>query len=102
MCGIIGKVSLHNIIDSEQFMNQVQSLKHRGPDNQGIWLSRDKRIALGHCRLSIIDLNENANQPMSDDSKRYVLVFNGEIYNYLEIKKELEALGITFKTNSDT
>lgn len=102
MCGIIGKISLNNKIDSDLFLNQILSLKHRGPDNQGFWLSKDKKIALGHCRLSIIDLNETANQPMTEDLNNYTIVFNGEIYNYLELKKELELLGNKFKTNSDT
>ena len=102
MCGIVGRISLKTPVDSEIFTNQVNSLKHRGPDNQGIWVSNDKHIALGHCRLSIIDLNSNANQPMTDITGRYTIVFNGEVYNYQELKKELENSGFAFRTNSDT
>ncbi len=102
MCGIIGKVTFNQPIDTTQFFNQVLTMKHRGPDNQGIWLSNDKHIALGHCRLSIIDLNSNANQPMTDITGRYTIVFNGEVYNFQNLKKELENFDFEFRTNSDT
>ena len=61
-------------------------LKHRGPDASGIWISKNKNIGLGHTRLSIIDLSKQANQPFIDKTKSYILTFNGEIYNYAEIK----------------
>ena len=70
-------------------MNQIQA--HRGPDDEGIW--HDKNVGIGHRRLSIIDLSNLAKQPMLDESKRYVLTYNGEIYNFLSLKKELINLG---------
>jgi asparagine synthase (glutamine-hydrolysing) len=79
------------------------TLKHRGPDASGIWISKNKNIGLGHTRLSIIDLSKEANQPFVDRTKNYILAFNGEIYNYMEIKKKLIDKGYKFKTkNSDT
>ena len=75
-------------------------LAHRGPDAEGQWA--DDYVALGHRRLSIIDLDAKSNQPMLSHDKRYVLTFNGEIYNYLEIREELIKKGAVFRTNSDT
>lgn len=95
MCGIIGVIgnnSDENILDE-----MIYTQKHRGPDYSGKWIGKD--CFLAHNRLSIIDLSESANQPFLDTSKRYVLVFNGEIYNYLELKKELD---YNFVTSSDT
>lgn len=99
MCGIVGIVSKNNsqldLID-----DAIETLNKRGPDNQNsIKLGS---IALAHSRLSIIDVSSNANQPFVDSTKRYTLVFNGEIYNHLELKKELIADGFNFSTNSDT
>ena len=79
----------------------AKSLSHRGPDNQGI-LVCDEVAVLGHARLSIIDLTVEANQPMEHESARYVLVYNGEIYNFMTLRAELEALGHRFRTRSDT
>jgi len=102
MCGIAGVVNWNGAIEQEcnivQAMNNV--LVHRGPDASGI--KALDLITLGHRRLSILDVHRHANQPMLDSSKRYWIIFNGEIYNFLELKKELEALGVTFKTSSDT
>lgn len=80
--------------------NATMALAKRGPDFQDIYL--DEFVALGHRRLSIIDTSAAANQPMSDASKRFYLVFNGEIFNYCELKKELEDKGVVFTTSSDT
>lgn len=99
MCGIVGIIS-KNKEQLARISVATQTLINRGPDNQNI--INFGQIALGHTRLSIIDKNPNANQPFSDSSKRYNIVFNGEIYNYLELKEELLNDGITFKTNSDT
>ncbi|MBK9104744.1 MAG: asparagine synthase (glutamine-hydrolyzing) [Saprospiraceae bacterium] len=99
MCGIAG---ILNFSDSTRHTVAIQSMTdriaHRGPDAEGIYV--DERIALGHRRLAIIDLNESANQPMWDFSGRYVIVFNGEIYNYQDIKSRLR--DYPFKTQSDT
>lgn len=96
MCGIAG------IIDKESSANVLQSMlkaqQHRGPDYTAIW--KDETCMLGHNRLSIIDLSEAANQPFTSQDSRYVLVFNGEIYNYLELRNDLT--DYNFITNSDT
>jgi asparagine synthase (glutamine-hydrolysing) len=76
----------------------VKSLRHRGPDGEGIW--NDDRIVLGHRRLKIIDLSDDANQPMPSSDNRYHIVFNGEIYNYIELKRDLS--DYQFRTRSDT
>ena len=81
----------------EKLRNMLQAQKHRGPDHTGVW--SEKEVFLGHNRLSIIDLSEAANQPFTDFNNRYQIIFNGEIYNYLELKKKLK---YPFKTSSDT
>lgn len=75
---------------------------HRGPDASGLWLSADQTLGLCHNRLSILDLTEAGNQPMHSADQRYTIVFNGEIFNYLELQQELIALGSQFRTHSDT
>jgi len=102
MCGILGYSSASfSYLDSSRFLNNgINSLKHRGPDSKGIWTNKDHSVGMAHSRLSIIDLSNRSNQPMVSDD--LVIVFNGEIYNYLELKNELKSLGIDFATNSDT
>tara|TARA_R110002073_G_scaffold128999_1_gene274983 strand:+ start:33316 stop:35007 length:1692 start_codon:yes stop_codon:yes gene_type:complete len=95
MCGIAGIVGKG--ADVEVLQRMLLAQKHRGPDNIGEFSAEN--IALGHNRLSIIDLSEEANQPFFDTKDRYTIIFNGEIYNYLELKNELN---YDFKTNSDT
>ncbi len=98
MCGIVGFYSNRN--DKESIIDvQLQTLFHRGPDDQRIYI--DKNIAFGHTRLAIIDIN-HAQQPMESFDNRFVLVFNGEIYNYLELRQHLVSRGMQFKTHSDT
>lgn len=75
-------------------------LKHRGPDDEGYYI--EKNIGLGHRRLSIIDLSPNGHQPMQDYTKRFVITYNGEIYNYIELRKQLEKKGHTFRSKTDT
>jgi len=97
MCGIVGIIGEN---PSEKIIEKMLlSQKHRGPDYTGKFISNG--VALGHNRLSIIDLSEQANQPFYSNDKQYVLVFNGEIYNYLELKNILKE-NYTFKTSSDT
>jgi asparagine synthase (glutamine-hydrolysing) len=76
-------------------------MQHRGPDGYGVWQSKDDRVLLGHRRLAIIDTDSRSNQPMIFN-ERFIIVFNGEIYNYIELKQELVKEGIKFKTGSDT
>ncbi len=96
MCGILGYIGN---IEKNTFGKSLDTLIHRGPDSGSIF--QNNSISLGHRRLSIIDLSPDANQPMHLN-ERYTLVFNGEIYNFRDIKKELQALGVLFKTQSDT
>src|ERR1051326_1344880 len=102
MCGISGiwnfngrKIERKNL---ERFNN---SLSHRGPDGEGYFIDESEQLGLGHRRLSILDLSENGRQPMSF-ADRYHITYNGEIYNFLELKSELEQQGYTFYSNSDT
>lgn len=99
MCGIVGIISQNN-----QELGKIgvatQTLSKRGPDNQSSQVFEN--LALGHARLSIIDTTEAANQPFMDVSGRYTIVFNGEIFNFQELKEDLIKQGVTFKTNSDT
>ena len=95
MCGISG----FNWKDKDRVVSMVQTLSHRGLDADGIFV--DEEISLGHNRLSIIDLSADANQPMYDSSEELVIVFNGEIYNFQDLKRELEG-GYEVKTKGDT
>ena len=97
MCGIAGFYTEKNVFHADELLAMTNSLKHRGPDAEGYFF--EDKIALGHRRLSIIDLSEEANQPMYSHSNNCVIVFNGEIYNFREIAKELN---IKPKTSSDT
>ena len=99
MCGIFGTVNYR--ISREDFQVQLDKIKHRGPDGFGIWENKSGSVKLGHRRLAIIDTDSRSNQPMLFGN-RYAIVFNGEIYNYIEIKKELQQKGISFVTESDT
>lgn len=99
MCGIAG---YSGRFDNVLLNKCVESLNHRGPDADGIFLDEKHNIGLGHTRLTIIDLSDLANQPLKDNDENCVIVFNGEIYNYLELKKELVNQGYQFKTKSDT
>lgn len=101
MCGICGYVNLSkDSCDASVLHNMVKTLHHRGPDSQGYFEDQENQVFLGHARLSIIDISDNGRQPMSLGN--LTIVFNGEIYNYREIKKELCTLGHSFNTNSDT
>jgi asparagine synthase (glutamine-hydrolysing) len=96
MCGIVG---LFGNVDNNLLKEMSHLISHRGPDGRGYYF--DKGIALGHRRLSIIDL-KGGSQPMQDQEGKFVITFNGEIYNYLNLKFHLEGKGIKFSTNSDT
>ena len=101
MCGISGKVSRSRLENTDFLKEANFAMFHRGPDEGGIWTSSDKRVGLAHQRLSIVDL-ARGNQPMVDEKDHLVIVFNGEIYNHIVLKKELSLKGHNFKTNSDT
>ncbi len=94
MCGIVGALSFEDFIITESYINQMRdTMAHRGPDRGRTWIAADRTVGLGHRRLSIVDLSEAANQPMSNQAQTLWLVFNGEIYNHGEIRAELEQIG---------
>jgi asparagine synthase (glutamine-hydrolysing) len=101
MCGIAGYVSRStNAVDRGVIEQMTSAVEHRGPDGSGIWLGQG--VALGHRRLAIIDLSDLGSQPMIDPDSGRVIVFNGEIYNYIEIRRSLSEHGYRFRSNSDT
>lgn len=105
MCGINGIVSFHvdaPPVNLDELIRTREAMRLRGPDAAGTWLSVDRRTGFAHRRLSIIDVSERSNQPMLSRDGRTVLTFNGEIYNYPELRAELEREGETFDTTSDT
>ena len=101
MCGINGILHLNNkSVDKNQLIKMRDILEHRGPDDSGIYINNN--IGLGHRRLSIIDTSAAGHQPFFSDDGRYIIVFNGEIYNYQEFYPELKSKGINLKSGSDT
>ena len=104
MCGIAGFYEHELQADSARavLVFLCEQLAHRGPDASGYWCDHDRRIALGHRRLSILDLSETGNQPMLSHSGRYVISYNGEVYNFRELAAELRILGHSFRGSSDT
>jgi asparagine synthase (glutamine-hydrolysing) len=107
MCGISGVLAFKSSnfeVTAEYLARMRDTMAHRGPDGAGLWISPNRRVGLAHRRLSIIDLSDAASQPMSNGDGSLEIVFNGEIYNHAEIRRELEALGRRrWKTNhSDT
>lgn len=102
MCGIAGVLLLKGQIDERELVGMGNKLAHRGPDDAGIWIHQDGSLGLVHRRLSIIDLSDAAHQPMTNDDGTIVLVFNGEIYNFRELRCILQAQGHIFRSQSDT
>ncbi len=104
MCGIAGFVDVKKALGADDLRTlatqMTDSISYRGPDGDGHWVG--DHVALGHRRLAIVDLTPSGAQPMTSHSERYVIVYNGEIYNFLDIRQELEARGVTFKGTSDT
>ena len=103
MCAIAGIFSYYASDKQDIYLEKMCTvMKHRGPDDRGFWHSDDGRLSFGHNRLAIIDLSVMGHQPMADNSKQYIITFNGEIYNYKSLRFKLEKLGHSFLTNSDT
>lgn len=102
MCGIVGIASKNIITERGWLATGRDAMRHRGPDSAGEWWSPDGRVGLGHRRLAIIDLSSAGHQPMLDASGELCIVFNGEIYNFEDLRQELIAKGETFRSNSDT
>lgn len=103
MCGIAGiwSVGAQDISDRE-LDRFIDSLAHRGPDDRGVFRDRPERLAFGHRRLSILDLSDTGRQPMTYGNGRYVITYNGEVYNYPDLRSELRGLGHSFRGESDT
>jgi asparagine synthase (glutamine-hydrolysing) len=103
MCGIVGiwskEPSRAALVELDRF---TDSLRHRGPDGRGIFRDESLGLGLGHRRLSILDTSPSGHQPMEYGQGRYRITYNGEIYNFLELRKELESLGHRFLSQSDT
>ncbi len=106
MCGLSGIMSLKTATDRRTLAARAQSmgdaLRHRGPDDQGMWIDPDAPIALAHRRLSILDLSPEGHQPMLSASGSHAIVFNGEIYNFAALRADLDSRGATFRGRSDT
>jgi asparagine synthase (glutamine-hydrolysing) len=105
MCGIAGIYAYHyaaNPVDRPELRRIRDHMRARGPDGFGEWYSQDERVGLGHRRLSIIDLSERGAQPMASPDGKLVITFNGEIYNFRELRASLEKRGRTFRTQTDT
>ena len=102
MCGIFGIVYRDGMtVPDEALLGETgRILGHRGPDSAGLFKSAG--VGLVHTRLSLLDLSSRSDQPFWDDQRRYALVYNGEIYNFQSLRSELEALGVVFRTTSDT
>lgn len=101
MCGICGVIYKNNVHASELVVKpMMEHMKHRGPNDSGVYCYQN--MVLGFVRLSIIDLSEFGHQPMISENEEWVIVYNGEIFNYVELKQELEQLGVQFRTQSDT
>jgi len=104
VCGIAGlyKVAADASIGADIVRRMTDQMVHRGPDAEGIWVDEKRRCILGHRRLSVIDTSESGRQPMTGANGRWVITFNGEIYNFSELKRELEAKNIRFRGRTDT
>ncbi|OGU60709.1 MAG: asparagine synthase (glutamine-hydrolyzing) [Ignavibacteria bacterium RIFOXYA12_FULL_35_25] len=105
MCGIVGIINKESQ-NKEELEKQLREMRdtmvHRGPDGFGLWISDDAKVGFGHRRLSIIDLSDAGKQPMSNPEKTIWITFNGEIYNHMEIRRELENLGYKYHSGTDT
>ena len=104
MCGISGIVNLktNNIDLKEQVLNMISALHHRGPDSNSCWINKDNNVCLGSNRLAIMDLSDNGTMPFISNDNRFIISFNGEIYNFREIRNQLINKGYKFKSKSDT
>src|SRR5437899_6315948 len=103
MCGIVGifQASPLGHETRDLLLAMTQRLRHRGPDDGDVWISEESGIGLGHRRLSILDLSSAGHQPMHSASGRYVVTYNGEIYNFQSLRRELEAVGQRFEDISN-
>lgn len=101
MCGVAGILNLDGApVDRKILTRMTDAIAHRGPDAEGHWI--DGPVGLGHRRLSIIDLSDDARQPMASADERYIISYNGEVYNFADLRRELIGMGYTFRSSSDT
>ena len=99
MCGISGFIGIH---DDGLIERMLKTIRYRGPNSSNYWVDHKQLLAIGHVRLSILDLSERGSQPMWDDTGRFCISYNGEIYNFRELRSDLEAMGCKFNSNTDT
>ena len=102
ICGIAGIVNQTKPLDAEALNRMVERQRHRGPDDRGTWVSSDGRVGLGHARLSILDVSSAAHQPIANETGDVHLTYNGEIYNFPELRAELEKAGHRFVSRTDS
>ena len=102
MCGIVGQVGRWDDREVDWLHDAVASLSHRGPDDRGTWVDPDAAVLLGHRRLAVLDLSPGGHQPFVSGDGRWVVVFNGEVYNHRALRSELRDLGVEFRSTSDT
>jgi asparagine synthase (glutamine-hydrolysing) len=103
MCGIAGILHFnHQCVELDALKKMTDTLSHRGPDGEGQWINEKANIGFGHRRLAILDLSKAGHQPMHYANDRYTITFNGEIYNYIELREKLQQKGYKFKSNTDT
>lgn len=101
MCGVAGLINLNReSVSPVMLQKMTNAIAHRGPDSEGQWI--EENVGLGHRRLAIIDLSPAGHQPMITPDNRYVLSYNGEIYNFRELRTELEASGYQFRSHTDS
>ena len=106
MCGFAGFVDFRKVVSQpERILSEMaDTLEHRGPDDSGVWWNQDAGVGLAHRRLSIVDLSKEGHQPMTSSSGRYVIAYNGEIYNFRELRTKLESEdhNLNWRGTSDT
>ena len=102
MCGILGVASVEPLDDTSWIVCGSEALKHRGPDDHGLWVSDSRLVALAHRRLAVLDLSSAGHQPMVAPDRIAAITFNGEIYNHLTLRKELQKEGYRFRSRTDT
>lgn len=102
MCGIAGIVSREKNVERDVLTRMTRAIEHRGPDGDGHWINPSSHVGLGHRRLKIIDLTDTGKQPMFYADGRFAITYNGEIYNYIELRQQLEKRGCKFVSTSDT
>ena len=102
MCGIAGAYRREGQLNDQDLIAMRDVLAHRGPDDEGLWVAVDRRLGLVHRRLSVVDLSQAGHQPMANDDGTLWLTYNGEIYNFTDLRQELQQMGYTFRSRTDT